>query len=222
MFYLCCFRPISPKAPPLPPELALMMREMPMDSKKDEQRPKSKGSEGKVTPGARKTPTRKTPSKTPPKSTTPRKSPAGQRSPTLQAFKTDESKAEPKKKASGAQSPLDGRISRGSKGSKGRVSRGSRKTPVQEMDAEDENRPYSQAHEDPLTQVEIETDNTGNQNQNANVTEEQNKTEEQTVTDEQNETDQLNVVEEEIVTDDEKDVVTNREGRKEEEGPHYM
>lgn len=39
--------------------------------------------------------------------------------------------------------------------SRGRVSRASKKEV--DIDAEDETRPFSQAHEEPLTQVEIET-----------------------------------------------------------------
>ena len=197
---------MSPKAPPLPPELALMMRDerMPLGS----ERPKSKASEGKMSPGARKTPTRKTPSKTPPKtppakSTTPsgqRKTPSGQRTPTLPAFKDGETKTEPKETTDGQQSPQEGRISRGSKGSRGRLSRGSRKTPVQDIDVEGENRPFSQAHEEPVTQVEIETEPGANQNQ-SNLAD-------------QNTTDQN-------VKDDEKEVETNKD-KKDDEGPHYM
>ena len=80
------------------------------------------------------------------------------------------------------------------------MSRASRKTPVDDVTVEEEeNRPFSQAHNDPITQVEIETDNTDNQNQsNANKTAEQN------------------------VTDDEKEVDTARDDKKDDEGPHYL
>ena len=74
-----------------------------------------------------------------------------------------------------------------------------RKTPVDDVTVEEEeNRPFSQAHNDPITQVEIETDNTDNQNQSANKTAEQN------------------------ITDDEKEVDTARDDKKDDEGPHYL
>lgn len=146
-----------------------------MDAQNDESRPKSKGSQGKVSPGARKTPT-KTPT---PKATTPVKSPGGQRTPTLKAFKDDGTKTDAQKLET-RESPLEGRASRGSKGSKGRLSRGSRKTPVKMVDEEEENRPFSQAHEEPVTQVEIEPDN---QNRDVNATDGQNMTGEQIVPD---------------------------------------
>ena len=185
---------------------------------KEEARPKSKGSQGKASPGARRTPTgtksRKTPTKTPPpKSTTP----GGQRTPTLQAFKDSGAKTEDKTANARQQSPQEGRVSRGSRGSKGRGSRASRKTPIEDI-VEDENRPFSQADYDPVTQVEIEPDSNQNANASAQKTVEDNLTE-QNVADEQNVTGQndggeLNVIEEETST--------NRDGEREEERPHNL
>ncbi|WAR04811.1 DYH1B-like protein [Mya arenaria] len=164
------YRPMSPKAPPLPPGLGLL-REPPM-AEEEQGSAKSKG--GKNSPANRKTPTRKTPSRTPPK-TTPRKTPSlptfpegeqdGQKtqpkgqSP-VGAMKTPSPPAGPRKTPSPRQTSA-GRLSRIQKqgsASKGRTSRGSKK----EFDGEEENRPFSQAHEEPVTQVEVENgDETG-------------------------------------------------------------
>lgn len=156
------FRPMSPKAPPLPPGLGLS-RELPMAQEGGG----SAKAKGKTSPTDRKTPTRKTPTRTPtkttPTKTSPRKSPTGskgQRTPTIPAFSGDANKpgaSEPPKKTP---SPVDrqgsGRVSRGSRQlSKGRNSRASRKEV--DIDGEDETRPFSQALEEPLTQVEIES-----------------------------------------------------------------
>ncbi|XP_053409232.1 uncharacterized protein LOC123561373 isoform X4 [Mercenaria mercenaria] len=152
------YRPLSPKAPPLPPGLGLL-REPPMDEEPDSA--KSKG--GKKSPADRKTPTRKTPSRTPPKTTPPKVSPRktptpkGDRTPTLQAFPEDKDKTKEQKETKAERQSPGGRLSRGSKGSRGRLSQASKKGSG-DIDAEDETRPFSQAHEDPLTQVEIETE----------------------------------------------------------------
>jgi hypothetical protein len=164
------FRPLSPKAPPLPPGLGLL-REPPMAEEPDS----AKSKEGKRSPADRKTPTRKTPdrktptrktpSRTPPPKTTPPKisprktpPPKGDRTLTLQAFPDDdkEKSKEQTETKQDRQSP-GGRMSRGSKGSRGRLSQASKKVSG-DIDAEDETRPFSQAHEEPLTQVEIETE----------------------------------------------------------------
>lgn len=156
---------MSPKAPPLPPGLGLL-REAPMNEEPD-----SAKSKGKKSPTDRKTPTRKTPVRTPtkttptkmtPPKTSPRKTPttptkAGQKTPTMPAFPDSQSKpADPPKKTPSPVGSAGGRLSRGSRQmSRGRVSRASKKEV--DIDAEDETRPFSQAHEEPLTQVEIET-----------------------------------------------------------------
>lgn len=163
-----CFRPISPKAPPLPPGMGLL-REPHMEEEEHDVSAKSK--DGKKSPAVRKTPTRKTPThtspktspapKTPPpgKATAPQRktpTPKGQRTPTLQAF-GDKTNNDEKGKQTNEERQSPGRVSRGSKGSRGRISQGSKKT-SSDIDVEDETRPFSQAHEEPLTQVEIETD----------------------------------------------------------------
>jgi len=154
---------MSPKAPPLPPGLGLI-REPRMDDE-----PPSAKSKGK------KTPTRKTTPQTPSK-TSPRKTPSipafneGEKDANQSAQK-DRKKtspvpgskvpsppAGPKKTPSPRQSP-GGRLSRtskqGSASKLGRQSRGSRK--ALDSEREEEARPFSQAHEDPITQVEVET-----------------------------------------------------------------
>lgn len=167
--YFYCYRPLSPKAPPLPPGLGLL-REPHMEDEPESAKSKT----GKKSPADRKTPTRKTPTRTPTKTTPtktpppknnptktppPRKTPTpkGDRTPTLQAFPDEKSKEE--KETKPESQDAGGRLSRGSKGSRGRLSQASKKGQG-EIDAENDTRPFSQAHEEPLTQVEIETDET--------------------------------------------------------------
>ncbi|XP_052258855.1 uncharacterized protein LOC127863384 isoform X2 [Dreissena polymorpha] len=148
------YRPMSPKAPPLPPGLGLL-RERHME----EDEPESA-----KTKGGKKTPTRKTPSQTPTK-TTPRKTPslpafnengnAKQKTPSPgPGKKTPSPKAgSPQGQERSAPSP-GGRLSK--QGSKGQVFRGSNKEV--NVSQEEEPRAFSQAHEDPVTQVEVEAD----------------------------------------------------------------